>query len=273
MISADTNASSWSPGPLGTFNFAASPSSTGMTVLRVGGSNDSDSTGTGAGLRLFYGSKDDGLVHELVSRLGSNDWSAGFVFPGSDAHAGIASNYADVDGRASVYHLDEQGRIRVWSHLYNTTVSPGHNARASYAPIGSWTQGTLFPFPTRRPTRHFLSSPLLLLTDSTITDPTPAPASASRSIRTDSSLSLTGSFVCYQEPSNAITLIRPPEHAGGSWSNYSGLGLPGTEAQPGSALAGAALVQRSVFFQANGSDVTQVGMVGGVWTEKALPVG
>lgn len=113
MISADKNASSWNPGPLGTFNFEGSPSSIGLTVFRVGGSDGSDSIDTAAGLRLFYGSKDDRLVHELVLRLGSNDWSAGFIFSGSNGRAGIASKYADAYGTASAYHLKEHGRIRV----------------------------------------------------------------------------------------------------------------------------------------------------------------
>lgn len=103
-----------------------------------------------------------------------------------------------------------------------------------------------------------------------VADPTPAPAPPS--VRTNSSLGFTGSFLCYQEPSNTIAFILPPEHKGEPWSNYSGV-LHGTEAQPGSAFAGASFFQQSVFFQVNGSDVTQVRKVGGRWTEKALPVG
>lgn len=156
MISTD-NASTWNPGSLGAVGFEASSPSIGLAVFRVGDLDGFDSTCTSAGLRLFYGSKDDHLVHELVSPLDSNDWSAGFTFPSSNGHAGMASNYADAYGHASLYLLDEHNQIRVWSHAYNTTVSAGNDACTSFAPMGSWTQGTL-SFLSSRPSRRFLSS-------------------------------------------------------------------------------------------------------------------
>ena len=223
-------------------------------------------------MRLYYGSKDDDQVHEVICPVGSMNWSVGFTFPNSNGNAGMASSSIDAQGNASLYLLDEHNQIRLWSHLFNTTVSSGNNGNVTttFAPVGSWYQG-MFSHPCRL---LVASSPLLSspLTNFIITDPIAAPAPLS--VFTNSSLCYSGSYLLYQEPSNAIAAIQPPGQAHETWSLYSSVGPQLIKPQPGSALA--ATFENSelnVFFQANGSDITQTWEDSVEWFASALPVG
>lgn len=262
MVSND-NGSTWNAGSLDDFGFEASSSAVGLTALYVGDLSGSDTSVTNSAIRLYYGSKDDDQVHEVICSVGSENWSVGFTFPSSNGNAGMASSPMDAQGNASLYLLDEHNQIRLWSHLLSTIVSSGDNGNVTttFAPVGSWYQG-MVSYP-------LLSSPL---TNFIVTDPVAVPAP--HSVFTNSSLCYSGSHLFYQEPSNAIAAIHPPGQTDKTWSLYSSMGHQGIEPQPGSALAAAfENSEPNVFFQANGSDITQAWEDSVQWFAMGLPVG
>ena len=177
MVSND-NGSTWNSGSLDGFGFEASSSAVGLTALYVGDLSDSDTPDTNSAMRLYYGSEDDDQVHEVICPVGSMNWSVGFTFPNSNGNAGMASSSIDAQGNASLYLLDEHNQIKLWSHLFNTTVSSGNNGNVTttFAPVGSWYQG-MFSHPCRL---LVASSPLLTpISSSQIPSQLPPPSPSS----------------------------------------------------------------------------------------------
>ncbi|KAI9876342.1 MAG: hypothetical protein M1830_006739 [Pleopsidium flavum] len=238
MIHSNTS-NRWIKGSLGSFNFKVSESASVDLAACYNDQWYGSAAGSSGGIRLFYGASNT-TVQELSWAVGSTAWTSDFLFPRVNGKGGLSCAGAG-SGTSYLYLLDSHNQLELWWKDFNTAAVNSTNH-----PLGVWTQG-----PT-----------------------------AATSVRTNSPLSY-DNFVYFQDPSNNIIGIQPDPSAESSSFKASFQVGGGATGVPNTRIASTTFYPTAdtpselhVFFQTNGSDITEYlrGQNGGQWSSNTVPV-
>ncbi|KAI9705860.1 MAG: hypothetical protein M1836_005266 [Candelina mexicana] len=232
------HSNSWTTGPIGKANRKAFDSPTvGLTSCWNGDYYGAKNGVPGGGVRLFYGVNRT-AVQELSWAYGDDQWGVGQTLTGTRGDSGLICAGVN-SGTSYLYLQNSDDELELWWKDFNTTgpQTPGH-------PSGIWNKG-----PT-----------------------------ASTAIRPHSPISYSN-YVYFQDQKNAIIGLQPvPKAESSTW----GSSFKVDTATPETQIASTTFFPNNqhgselhVFFQTNGSDITEYirPRDEGQFSSNAVPVG
>ncbi|KAI9714594.1 MAG: hypothetical protein M1812_006399 [Candelaria pacifica] len=228
----------WTKGPVGKANHEVFNSPTvGLTACWNGDYYGAKDGISGGGVRLFYGVNDT-AVQELSWAYGDDQWGIGQTITGARGDSGLICAGVG-SGTSYLYLQNTDDDLELWWKDFNVTgaQTPGH-------PSGMWNKG---------------------------------PA-ASTAIRPHSPISYSN-YVYFQDQKNVVIGIAPvPKAESSTW----GSSFKVDTATPETQIASTTFFPNNehgselhVFFQTNGSDITEYirPRDGGQFSSNAVPVG